>query len=233
MRDHPLKSYPWLDGSWKLVNASIGDIHYHCTITNRAEEIRNIYAMLGLAFVDVEKDGIIHKVIDPESLPIFDAALAFSNDPEAPAKRALAELQKQGEWDAVYSKIGVELIADKGLSPEAMIIMTYVDGLSDGYHYLVVDGLLVGHIYPQRLTAKKRHFYIDVEVDKRVTWYARPDQESFRLENVPDTIIPNLPGRPLSDLISHPVIDRYAFTIDYIIQAEGGWLVYLRQTDQH
>lgn len=228
MRNHPLQSYPWLDEGWKLVNANIGDIHYQCTITNRAEDIRSIYAMLGLAFVDVEKDGIVHKVIDPQSLPAFDAALAYSDDPGSPAKRALAELEKQGKWDAVYSQIGAELIADKGLSPEAMIIMAYVDGLSDGYHYLVVDGLLLGHIYPQKLIAKKWHFHIDIEVDKHITWYARHDTQSFRLENIPDTIIPNLPGRPLSDLVSHPVIDRYPFIIDFVVQAEGGWLVYLR-----
>lgn len=229
----PSQTHPRYKASWKLKNANVADLHYQCTISNNAEMAREIYAMLGLRYVDQEHEGRIYKVIDPVSLPIFDAALAHSEYPDAPAKLALAKLQADKKWKAVYSQIGAELIAHEGLSPEALILMTYVDGLSDGYHYIVVDGLLIGHIYPQRLTTKKRHFNIDIEIDKRVTWYGRDGQESFRLENVPDTIIPNLPGRPLSDLISHPVIDRYAFTIDYIIQAEGGWLVYLRQTDQH
>ncbi len=223
-----VKSFMRVDDSWYLENTIVADINHQCVISRNSEEARDIYGRLGLRFLDHVDEGQTYKLLDPESFTEFDAALAYSDEPDAPAKRVLKELEKEKKWKAVYSEIGAALIADCGLSPEAMFLMTYIDGLSEGYHYLVRNGRQFGEIFPQTLTGKKRHFYIDITVDKRVTWYARPDQESFRLENIPDSLIANLPGRPLRDLISHPVIDQYPFTIDYLIKAEGGWLVYLK-----
>jgi len=107
------------------------------------------------------------------------------------------------------------LMASAGVDPLVLtwisVIASYWATLGGGGRYLFTVGTRAVGPEAETMTT----------VAAGVQWHA---SGSVLIESLPETILATLVGRPLSTIVSHPLLDERGLTITEVTRCESGWL---------
>lgn len=144
-----------------------------------------------------------------------DECLAGRRPDLAPAIRE-ALLEIDARRPAQICSTGLAIISRMGIDiPTAMLLATINDigtpGTVDAFQFVSADGSNQFWLdLLQHSTQAPRRMRVNAaSIGAEAFWF----DEHISICSLPETVIAQLPGRPLTDLIEHPVLDPIGFTI--------------------